>query len=202
MELKTEDLPMACRGCGLCKSSKQMDKDHSLGWSSRIIAILTGQPDSKDWDEVNAAAANAMVEVQQRCIFTQSGVTHRFGFWSTFYWLPHSILDPRWPPLAYGLCNIHDFGSFDPKAGGHLILFDIKIAIEFPFGSTIQIPSTVLQHGDAAFLHTIFCWWSHKMDLCVQNPRLKQKLDEENDLEGNRRLLFKRKAMDGQLLDA
>lgn len=45
----------------------------------RIIAMLIGQPDSKDWDEVNVTAANVMVEVQQYCIFIQSGLTHYYG---------------------------------------------------------------------------------------------------------------------------
>jgi hypothetical protein len=41
--------------------------------------MLAGRPDSKDWDEVNGAAANAMVEAQQHCVFTPSGLTHRCG---------------------------------------------------------------------------------------------------------------------------
>lgn len=50
-----------------------------LDIEGQIIAVLAGQPDSKDWDEVNAAAADAMVEAQQCCVFTQSGVTHHCG---------------------------------------------------------------------------------------------------------------------------
>jgi hypothetical protein len=132
--------------------------------------------------------------------------------------------DPR--NIAYGLCDIHALGYFDPKAGGHLILFDIKVAIEFPSGSTIQISSAVLRHGNAAvqpgetrlsftqyFAGGLIRWvrygFRNLADLCVQNPHLKQKLDEENgerwrwglnffskltDLEGDRRLLLKRKA--------
>jgi hypothetical protein len=99
--------------------------------------------------------------------------------------------------IAYGLCDIHALGSFDPKAGGHLILFDIKVAIEFPSGSTVQIPSAVLWHGNAAvqpremrlsftqyFAGGLIRWVRYGFrslaDLRVQNPRLKQKLDEEN----------------------
>lgn len=48
--------------------------------------------------------------------------------------------DPR--NIAYSLCNIYALGSFDPKAGSHLILFDIKVAIKCPSGSIFHIPST------------------------------------------------------------
>lgn len=48
--------------------------------------------------------------------------------------------------LAYGWCSITAFGDFDHKAGGHLVLPDLKLAIEFPAGSTILIPSALFTH--------------------------------------------------------
>ena len=46
------------------------------------------------------------------------------------------------PPLTYAdwACTRH--------ARGHIILFDLKIAIEFPPGSSILIPSALLRHGN------------------------------------------------------
>ena len=48
--------------------------------------------------------------------------------------------------LAYGWCSITPFGNFDHKRGGHLVLPDLKLAIEFPVGSTILIPSALFTH--------------------------------------------------------
>jgi hypothetical protein len=48
----------------------------------------------------------------------------------------------------FGWCAIHALGSFDPKCGGHLILWDLKMAIEFPPGALILIPSALLAHSN------------------------------------------------------
>lgn len=50
--------------------------------------------------------------------------------------------------LAFGWCAITALGCFDPKLGGHLILWDMKVVIEFPPGSTILIPSATLRHSN------------------------------------------------------
>ncbi|KDR74716.1 hypothetical protein GALMADRAFT_70580, partial [Galerina marginata CBS 339.88] len=50
--------------------------------------------------------------------------------------------------LPFGLCAITALGSFDPKKGGHLILWDAHLVIEFPPGSTILIPSAVMAHSN------------------------------------------------------
>jgi hypothetical protein len=41
-------------------------------------------------------------------------------------------------------------GNFDPTLGGHLVLWDLKLVIEFPPGSTILIPSATLRHSNVA----------------------------------------------------
>lgn len=41
-------------------------------------------------------------------------------------------------------------GNFDPRLGGHLVLWDLRLVIEFPPGSTILIPSAVLCHSNIA----------------------------------------------------
>jgi hypothetical protein len=45
-------------------------------------------------------------------------------------------------------CAITALGKFDPTKGGHLVLFDLKLIIQFPPGSTILIPSASLRHGN------------------------------------------------------
>ncbi|KAK7000215.1 hypothetical protein R3P38DRAFT_3328007 [Favolaschia claudopus] len=39
-------------------------------------------------------------------------------------------------------------GNFDPDRGGHLVLWDLKLVIRFPPGSTILIPSAFLRHSN------------------------------------------------------
>ncbi|KAG1787228.1 uncharacterized protein HD556DRAFT_1247140, partial [Suillus plorans] len=290
-----------------------------LDGEGRIAAVLAGRPASKDWNDVNAAAAKTMVEAQQRCAFSPSGLIHRrgryhalstgisygggqqipsnlahgkenraeldrllgdpaikrlagFGSSALAFYAPklyrhfshniqalverHSHLnmnftnsifpaatfnfgpqvatfehtDPR--NIAYGLCDIHALGSFDSKAGGHLIFFDLKVAVEFPSGSTAQIPSAILRHGNTAiqpretrlsftqyFSGGLIRWVRYGFrslaELRVRDPHLKQKLDREDgerwqwglsffskltELQGDRGLLFKRKATDGEIL--
>ncbi|KAK7434032.1 hypothetical protein VKT23_020431 [Stygiomarasmius scandens] len=48
----------------------------------------------------------------------------------------------------YGLCSITALGFYDYTRGGHLILWDLKLVIEFPPGWTILIPSSYLRHGN------------------------------------------------------
>lgn len=50
--------------------------------------------------------------------------------------------------LAFGWCSIWAGGSFNPKAGGHFVFYDLKLAVEFPEGSTVLMPSSTLRHGN------------------------------------------------------
>ena len=50
--------------------------------------------------------------------------------------------------LPCGWCSITALGDFNPKLGGHLALWDLKMVIEFPPGSTILIPSAILRHSN------------------------------------------------------
>ncbi|KAI0040768.1 hypothetical protein FA95DRAFT_1502363 [Auriscalpium vulgare] len=45
-------------------------------------------------------------------------------------------------------CAVTPFGSFDPDKGGQLILYDLKVKIRFPSGSTILLPSAGMRHGN------------------------------------------------------
>ena len=50
--------------------------------------------------------------------------------------------------LSHGICALTALGSFNHRLGGHLILFDLKIVLQFPSGSTVLIPSGCLSHGN------------------------------------------------------
>ncbi|KAF6743218.1 hypothetical protein DFP72DRAFT_828408, partial [Ephemerocybe angulata] len=50
--------------------------------------------------------------------------------------------------LSFGLCALTPLGNFDYTRGGHLILFELKLVLEFPAGSTGLVPSSALRHGN------------------------------------------------------
>ncbi|KAG5719788.1 hypothetical protein E4T56_gene7277 [Termitomyces sp. T112] len=50
--------------------------------------------------------------------------------------------------LPFGWCSITALGRFDSKKGGHIVLWDLGVIIEFPPGSTIFIPSAVVAHAN------------------------------------------------------
>jgi len=51
---------------------------------------------------------------------------------------------------AFGWCAITALGSFDYRKGGHLILWDLDLVIEFPPGATIFVPSAATSHSNVA----------------------------------------------------
>ena len=50
--------------------------------------------------------------------------------------------------LAQGWCSITPLGRFNHKQGGHLVLWDFGLVIDFPPGSTILIPSSLFVHSN------------------------------------------------------
>ncbi|KAJ7291863.1 hypothetical protein C8J57DRAFT_1044334 [Mycena rebaudengoi] len=68
----------------------------------------------------------------------------------TFNFGPHTVTAPHldFGNLAWGWCSITALGNFDPNRGEHLILWDLKLVIRFPPGSTILIPSAILRHSN------------------------------------------------------
>lgn len=64
----------------------------------------------------------------------------------------------------FGWCAIQALGRFDPKKGGHLVLWELKLIAEFPPGSLVLIPSATLTHsnipvadGDCRASFTQYC---------------------------------------------
>ena len=52
--------------------------------------------------------------------------------------------------LAQGWCSVTALGRFNPDLGGHLVLWDFGLAIRFPPGSTILIPSALFIHSNTS----------------------------------------------------
>jgi hypothetical protein len=68
----------------------------------------------------------------------------------TFNFGPRAICVPHldYANLSWGWCAITALGDFDPDLGGHLILWDLRLVIRFPPGSTILLPSAVICHSN------------------------------------------------------
>ncbi|KAJ7763252.1 hypothetical protein B0H14DRAFT_3510661 [Mycena olivaceomarginata] len=68
----------------------------------------------------------------------------------TFNFGPRAICVPHldYANLSWGWCAITALGDFDPDLGGHLILWDLRLVIRFPPGSTILLPSAVIRHSN------------------------------------------------------
>ncbi|KAF5366491.1 hypothetical protein D9615_005847 [Tricholomella constricta] len=64
----------------------------------------------------------------------------------------------------FGWCAIQALGSFDATQGGHLILWDLGLVVEFPPGALVLIPSATISHsnvpvqeGDSRASFTQYC---------------------------------------------
>lgn len=68
----------------------------------------------------------------------------------TFNFGPQALTVPHidFANLSWGWCAITSLGRFNPDRGGHLILWDLKLVIRFPPGSTILIPSALIRHSN------------------------------------------------------
>ncbi|KAJ7174441.1 hypothetical protein C8R46DRAFT_1214647 [Mycena filopes] len=98
-----------------------------------FLYYQTGMADLKAWNP--SMVWNTVFTVFAACTFN-------FG--------PHAITVPHldFGNLAWGWCVITALGRFNPDLGGHLILWDLKLVIRFPPGSTILIPSAIIRHSN------------------------------------------------------
>lgn len=71
---------------------------------------------------------------------------------STYNLGPQTVCLPHtdFANLPFGWCAVTALGSYNPKTGGHLILWDCELVIEFPPGSTILLPSAIVSHSNVA----------------------------------------------------
>ncbi|KAF9472356.1 hypothetical protein BDN70DRAFT_818808 [Pholiota conissans] len=49
---------------------------------------------------------------------------------------------------AFGWCAIQALGDFDAEKGGHLVLWELKLVVEFPAGALVLLPSAVITHSN------------------------------------------------------
>lgn len=49
---------------------------------------------------------------------------------------------------AGGWCVISAWGSFDPTRGGHIVLWNLGLIVEFPARSSVFIPSALVPHSN------------------------------------------------------
>ncbi|KAI0065025.1 hypothetical protein BV25DRAFT_1799945, partial [Artomyces pyxidatus] len=117
---------------------------------------------------------------------------------ATFNLGPQAVTLPHRDPanVPYGWCAITALGNFDPKLGGHLYLWELKMVVEFPPGSTILIPSAVITHGNTPiqkwetrqsftqyFAGALMRWHTYGFrtaaSLEAEDPGLKKRLDVE-----------------------
>ncbi|KAJ6478210.1 hypothetical protein C8R45DRAFT_933970 [Mycena sanguinolenta] len=50
--------------------------------------------------------------------------------------------------LPFGWCAIQSLGNFDATVGGHLVLWDANLVVEFPAGALILLPSATIAHSN------------------------------------------------------
>lgn len=67
---------------------------------------------------------------------------------------PHTCTPPHLDAgnTAHGWCTDTAVGEFDPDKGGHLVLWDLRLVIRFPPGSTILFPSALVTHSNILHL--------------------------------------------------
>ncbi|KAJ3764384.1 hypothetical protein EV360DRAFT_9676, partial [Lentinula raphanica] len=51
----------------------------------------------------------------------------------------------NWP---FGWCAITALGRFDPTRTGQLILWELRLVVDFPPAATVLIPSAVITHSN------------------------------------------------------
>ncbi|KAF9490854.1 hypothetical protein BDN71DRAFT_1376878, partial [Pleurotus eryngii] len=50
--------------------------------------------------------------------------------------------------LPWGWCGVTALREFNPNFGGHLVLWDLGLVIQFPPGATILIQSALMRHSN------------------------------------------------------
>jgi hypothetical protein len=100
--------------------------------------------------------------------------------------------------LPFGWCGICALGKFDHVKGGHLVLWDLKLVIEFPPGAIIFIPSavcchfnTAIQDGEDRFSFTtysaggLFRWVEHGFQLEDAYRKTEEAVKEAKEKHAN-----------------
>ncbi|KAJ8461817.1 hypothetical protein ONZ45_g18161 [Pleurotus djamor] len=55
--------------------------------------------------------------------------------------------------LAWGWCAVTALGNYDFRKGGHIVLWELGLVIEFPPGWTVLLPSASISHSNTPIQH-------------------------------------------------
>ncbi|KAG6823502.1 hypothetical protein H0H92_010011, partial [Tricholoma furcatifolium] len=50
--------------------------------------------------------------------------------------------------IANGMCIVTALGNYNHKLGAHFIFYDLNLAVEYPAGMSLALPSAILPHGN------------------------------------------------------
>ncbi|KAG6809041.1 hypothetical protein H0H92_001827 [Tricholoma furcatifolium] len=50
--------------------------------------------------------------------------------------------------VANGMCIVTALGNYDHKKGAHFIFYELNLAVEYPSGMSLALPSAILPHGN------------------------------------------------------
>ncbi|KAF7345911.1 hypothetical protein MVEN_01613200 [Mycena venus] len=76
----------------------------------------------------------------ERSVFSQAAFNFGPNVWT---FLHRDILN-----VAFGMCTVQALSDFNPKKGGHLILWELKLVVEFPPGALIILPSVTIMYSN------------------------------------------------------
>jgi hypothetical protein len=116
----------------------------SIGY--RLACFATWAPKLYSYYADHLGRLYAKYPSLKRNFFNSIFACATFNFGPTACTFDHT--DPG--NLPFGWCAITALGPFDYQLGGHLVLWDLRLVIEFPPGSTILIPSATLRHSNVA----------------------------------------------------
>ncbi|KAJ7044746.1 hypothetical protein C8F04DRAFT_941520 [Mycena alexandri] len=120
------------------------------GWTNMLFMVFA--PDLHEYYRATYASLCDWDRLQSRAKHIRRNFPERFSVFTTatYNFGPVTVTLPHidFGNLAWGWCAITALGNFDPDRGGHLVLWDLKLIIRFPPGSTILLPSAILRHSN------------------------------------------------------
>ncbi|KAJ8083319.1 hypothetical protein PM082_009191 [Marasmius tenuissimus] len=142
----------------------------------RVVLMCVGYPNNRLWMSVPQRLAVNVEQSRKKVWFKkknrrgpfgalQSGVSFGMGMKArkpavhrqssiANHQAIQSLLKDNYHNRCDGFCAITPLspptGGYDYCCGGHLIVWDLKIVIEFPPGTTILLPSAIFRHSNVA----------------------------------------------------
>ncbi|KAH9484780.1 hypothetical protein JR316_0001682 [Psilocybe cubensis] len=117
-------------------------------WDGRAVVICAGHPDDVQWDILMDLAADAIEVARNKCSVSSSNSHHR---WGDFISLRCGVSYGGGQTASSNLSNstvnkiiVEWLNSLE------LILWELGIAIEFPSGSSILLPSALISRSNVS----------------------------------------------------